>query len=161
MKGPAPYIGATRSAAVLLAALALLTLIGAGADPAERLNNPAQEAHARALFAQVRCVVCQNESIDDSEAPLAHDLRMAIRGQIAAGRDDAQIRAFLVGRYGEFILLTPRFSLGNLPLWLTPLAIALLGCAVFAWRALRPRASAPVAELTPAEQARLRDLGAG
>jgi len=130
-------------------------------QPEEILKDPVLEARARALSAELRCMVCQNESIDDSEAPLAHDLRMAIRGQIAAGRDDAQIRAFLVGRYGEFILLTPRFSLGNLPLWLTPLAIALLGCAVFAWRALRPRASAPVAELTPAEQARLRDLGAG
>ena len=141
------------------AALAALALGAAAPDPADRLSDPAQEAHARALFVQVRCVVCQNQSIDDSEADIAHDLRQAIRRQVAAGRSDAQIRQYLTARYGEFILLQPSFSWGNAPLWLTPLGLALAGGAMLAWRARRP-AAAPAAELTTAELARLHDLGA-
>lgn len=141
-----------------VAALAALVMIGAAADPAERLPNPAQEAHARTLFQQVRCVVCQNESIDDSEADVARDLRRAIRDQVAQGQDDEQIRRFLVARYGEFILLRPAFTLGNSLLWLSPFALVLAGLALFGWRA---RQAAPPAadELSEDEQARLRDLG--
>jgi cytochrome c-type biogenesis protein CcmH len=137
-----------------------LAFVGAASDPAERMADPAQEAHARAVFTQVRCVVCQNQSIDDSEAPLAHDLRMAIRRQIAEGRSDAQIRGFLVARYGEFILMTPRFTLGNSPLWLAPFAILLIAAVLFGRRLLRPAALPEQPELSADEQARLRDLGA-
>ena len=141
----------------LLAALAAVACLGAAADPAERLPDPAREAHARALFQQVRCVVCQNESIDDSEADVAHDLRQAIRGQVAQGRDDDQIRAFLVERYGEFILLKPRFTVGNGILWLTPFLVILAGLGIFTLRARRTE-TASVVDLTPEEQARLRQL---
>src|SRR6185437_773630 len=95
----------------LAAMFAGLLCIAAAADPADRLPDPAQEARARAIFADVRCLVCQNESIDDSEAELAGDLRRTIREQVKAGRSDAQIKRFLTDRYGEFVLMTPRFSL--------------------------------------------------
>jgi cytochrome c-type biogenesis protein CcmH len=140
----------------LLAALAALACLAAAADPAERLADPAREARARALFSQVRCVVCQNESIDDSEADLAHDLRQTIRGEIAKGETDAQVRGFLVQRYGEFILLTPRFSIGNAGLWLTPFLIAVLGGGLLAWRGRRAAAQTP--DLTAEEEARLAGL---
>ena len=145
-------------AARLLAALAAVICMGAAADPAERLANPAQEAHARALFQQVRCVVCQNESIDDSEADVARDLRRAIRDQVAQGQADDEIRRFLVARYGEFILLRPAFTLGNSLLWLSPFALVLAGLGLFAWRS-RPMAGPAADELSEDEQARLRDLG--
>ncbi len=148
----------------LLAALAAVACLGAAADPAERLPNPAQEAHARALFQQVRCVVCQNESIDDSEADVAGDLRRAIRDQVALGRSDQQVRTFLVARYGEFVLLKPRFTLGNGLLWLSPFALVLAGLAIFAWRA-RSTPSGPddpsTDELTAEEQARLHQIEGG
>lgn len=140
----------------LLAAMAALACLAAAADPAERLANPVQEARARALFAQVRCVVCQNESIDDSEADLAHDLRQTIRGQIALGQSDGQVRGYLVHRYGEFILLKPSFSAGNAGLWLTPFLIAVLGGGVLLWR--RRRNPVEVQDLTEEEEARLARL---
>ena len=121
---------------LLLAALAGLLCIGAAADPSERLADPTQEARARAIFREVRCLVCQNESIDDSDAELAGDLRKVVREQIAAGRTDAQVKTFLTDRYGEFVLLTPRFSLANAPLWFAGLAVVLAGLALLAsrWR---------------------------
>lgn len=111
-------------------------MAGAASDPSERLPDPAQEARARALFSQVRCLVCQNESIDDSDAELAADLRKVVREQIAAGRSDAQVKTFLTDRYGEFVLLAPRFSLANAPLWFAGLAVVLagLGLLVSRWR---------------------------
>ena len=143
-----------------LVALAAFALIGAAADPAERLADTAQEAHARVLFQQVRCVVCQNESIDDSEADVARDLRRAIRDQVAQGRSDDQIRGFLVARYGEFVLLKPSLSLGNSLLWLAPFAVVLAGLGFIAWRARHTPAPA-ADELSPEEQARLRELERG
>lgn len=111
-------------------------MAGAASDPSERLPDPAQEARARALFSQVRCLVCQNESIDDSDAELAGDLRKVVREQIAAGRSDAQVKTFLTERYGEFVLLAPRFSLANAPLWFAGLAVVLVGLGLLAsrWR---------------------------
>lgn len=139
----------------ILAALAAAACLAAASDPAERLADPAQEAQARALFAEVRCLVCQNESIDDSEAELARDLRLIVREQVKAGRTDAEIKQFLTDRYGEFVLLTPRFSAGNLVLWVGPFLIVLFGAALLLAR-LRTR---PVdAELTLAETERLRRL---
>jgi len=143
-----------------LAVLAALACLGAAADPADRLTDPGQEARARTLFEQIRCVVCQNESIDDSEADLARDLRQSVRAQIAAGRSDAEIRRFLVQRYGEFILLRPQFSLANAVAWLTPFVIVLAGGALLALRVRNdpPRAGG---DLTPDEEARLERLRDG
>ena len=122
-------------AKVLAAAFAALVLgMGAAAgtapsadDPLARLPDPAQEARARHLFQQLRCVVCQNESIDDSQADIAAELRRIVRTQIASGRSDTQVRDFLVQRYGEFILLKPTLSVGNAALWATPFLLLLAG----------------------------------
>jgi cytochrome c-type biogenesis protein CcmH len=113
----------------VLAALAagLLCTAGVADDPAQRLPDPAQEARARHLFQQLRCVVCQNESVDDSQAEIAGDIRQIVRTQIAAGRSDKQVIDYMVQRYGEFILLNPPLSPGNLALWLTPFVAVLLG----------------------------------
>ena len=131
--------------------------LGAAApdDPADRLSNPAQEARARALFRDVRCLVCQSQSIDDSEAPLAHDLRQLIREQIAAGRSDADIRGYLVDRYGQFVLLTPRLSLGNAVLWFGPLLVVAGGAFVLM---ARRRSTDVEPDLTSEEEARLAQL---
>lgn len=137
-------------------AAAAVMLIGAADDPADRLKNPAEEARARALFQQLRCVVCQNESIDDSEADLAQDLRRIVRTQIARGRSDDQVRAFLVQRYGQFILLKPPLTPGNATLWLTPLVLVLAGGA-YVWR--RSKVARPdEPALTAAEEQALRRL---
>ena len=147
-----------RRARVLLAALAGVLCIAAASDPAERLKDPAQEAHARRLFKQFRCIVCQNESIDDSNADLAADLRRIVRAKVAAGDSDSQIRAFLVDRYGEFILLKPTVSLGNAALWFAPALIVLVGGAVFVFKARRAKDLEP--DLTPEEETRLAKLAA-
>ena len=139
----------------LAAALAGLVCIAAAADPAERLPDPAQEARARAIFQDVRCLVCQNESIDDSEAELAHDLRQVVRQQVRQGRSDAQIKRFLTERYGEFVLLTPAFSWVNLALWGGPFLVVVLGAGLLAGR-LRNRSAD--AELSPEEADRVRRL---
>ena len=140
---------------LLLAALAGVACLAAASDPAERLPDPAQEARAREIFRDVRCLVCQNESIDDSEADLAHDLRQIVREQVKAGRSPAQIKAFLTERYGEFVLLTPRFSGHNLLLWGGPFLVVLAGAALLF---VRLRNRTPDAELSPLEAERLRDL---
>lgn len=139
----------------LLAALAGVACLAAAADPAERLADPAQEAKARQVFRDVRCLVCQNESIDDSEADLAHDLRQIVREQVKAGRSEAQIKAFLIDRYGEFVLLTPAFSIGNLALWAAPFLVAAAGVALLF---VRLRRRSVEVELTPLEAERLRRL---
>ncbi len=144
----------------LALAAATVFCMAAAADPSERLKDPQREAQARQLFREFRCIVCQNESIDDSDADLAHDLRQIIRQQVAQGRTDAQIKAFLVERYGEFILLEPRFSVGNSVLWLTPLLIVLAGGALFIRRMTRPVALEPA--LSSAEEMQVKALaGAG
>jgi cytochrome c-type biogenesis protein CcmH len=120
-------IGRTRTAVLAALASVVLGMAGTADDPADRLPNPAQEARARHMFQQLRCVVCQNESIDDSQVEIAGDIRKIVRAQIAAGRTDAEVKGFLVQRYGQFILLTPPFNPGNLALWLTPFAVILLG----------------------------------
>ena len=133
---------------VLAGTAAAVLLMGAADAPSDRLKDPAREARARVLFQQLRCVVCQNESIDDSEADLAQDLRRIVRTQIGEGRSDDQVRAFLVQRYGQFILLQPPLSPGNAALWLTPLALVLAGGA-YVWarsRAPQPEEAALTAE---------------
>ena len=139
----------------VLAALAAVACMAAAADPADRLPDPAQEARARALFANVRCLVCQNESIDDSQAELAGDLRKLIREKVREGRSDAEIRQFLVARYGEFVLMTPSLSVGNLALWGGPFVVVLLGAGLLLAR-LRNRS--PEEPLTADEVSRLKGL---
>jgi cytochrome c-type biogenesis protein CcmH len=139
-----------------LAIAAALFCIAAAPDPADMLKDPAQEARARTLFHQVRCVVCQNESIDDSEADLAHDLRQLIRSQVAAGKSDAEIQAFLVSKYGDFILLKPRFNAMTAIIWVVPFAIVAGGVGLLIARRRRTLESAD--DLSPEEQAKLKSL---
>ena len=140
---------------LVLAALAGMACLAAASDPAERLPDPAQEAKAREIFRDVRCLVCQNESIDDSDADLAHDLRQIVREQVRAGKSEDEIKAFLTDRYGEFVLLKPSFSIGNLALWALPFLVVVAGGALLVAR-LRNRQ--PDAELDAAEQARVQRL---
>jgi len=143
---------------VLIAALAAVGCMAAASDPAERLPDPGQEARAREIFAQVRCLVCQNESIDDSEADLARDLRVIVRKQVREGRSDAEIKRFLVDRYGEFVLMRPALSVGNAALWIGPFLVVLLGGLLLVAR-LRNRTPDP--ELDPDDAERLRRLTEG
>jgi cytochrome c-type biogenesis protein CcmH len=107
-------------------------------EPSEVMANPAQEARARTLFHELRCMVCQNESIFDSAAPLAKDLRMLVREKIAAGASDDEILRFLVDRYGDFVLLKPPFRPQTLLLWGTPLIVLVAGAAA-GWYAMARR----------------------
>jgi cytochrome c-type biogenesis protein CcmH len=145
-----------RIAAAVVAAAVAVTLMAAAPDPAERLPDPGQEAHARHLMRQFRCVVCQNESIDDSDADLASDLRRSVRELVRAGRSDSQIRHFMQARYGDFILLEPPFNPGNALLWLTPVAVLLIaGGAILLLRRRNPDAEAALNEDEEARLARL------
>jgi cytochrome c-type biogenesis protein CcmH len=139
----------------LVAIFAGVLCLAAAADPADRLTDPAQEARARAIFQDVRCLVCQNESIDDSEAELAGDLRRVVREQVKAGKSDTEIKHFLTDRYGEFVLLTPAFSWMNLLLWGGPFAVVILGAGLLLTR-LRSRGGD--AELSAEEAERVRAL---
>ena len=125
-------------------------------DPAELLPDPAQEHRAEAIGDQLRCLVCQNESIEQSDADLARDLRRIIRQRIVAGESDRQIIDWMVARYGNFVRLRPPFDAMTLMLWGAP-AIALLAGAAAASIAWRRRPTAP-APLNDVEQQRLRDL---
>ena len=139
-----------------LLVVAAVVCMGAASDPAERLPDPAQEARARGLFKEIRCLVCQSESIDDSEATLAVDLRRTVREQITAGASDGQVRQFLTARYGQFVMLRPNFSLGNALLWLGPFVLVLVGLA--GWFGLTRRREPPAAALSAEEQRRLKAL---
>jgi cytochrome c-type biogenesis protein CcmH len=137
----------------------LLSLAGpalALSDPAEMLANPAQEARAEQIGRQLRCLVCQNESIEDSGADLAKDLRHIVRQRVVAGDDDQQIMAWMVARYGNFVRLRPPFNALTALLWASPLIAVLIGFGLaFSTRRARPATPAP---LDPQEQARLRHL---
>jgi len=132
----------------------------AAVQPDEMLGNPALEARARTLSQQLRCMVCQNESIDDSDAPLAHDLRVLVRERLEAGDSDAQVLDYLVARYGEFVLLKPRLSWRTAILWGLPPGLLLGGVALLVAAAARRRGRVrePTPDLTPAEQARLKKI---
>jgi cytochrome c-type biogenesis protein CcmH len=140
---------------LLLASLAAVFCMGAASDPAERLPDPAQEARARHIFTQVRCLVCQNESIDDSQADLARDLRRIVREQVRQGRSDAQIKRYLTDRYGEFVLMRPSFSPANAVLWAAPFVVVLTGAGLLVARLRRGGAES---DLDPADLERLRRL---
>lgn len=145
----------------LLAFLLLLTAVPAMAQQIEdRLADPAQEARARELSRELRCLVCQNQSIEDSNAPLARDLRRIVRERVVAGDSDKAVLDYLVQRYGEWVLLKPRFNAQTLLLWLGPGLLLLLGGGiVFALyrRQARAERAAPAA-LDAAEQRRLEAL---
>ena len=147
-------------AVFLLLALAAPTPVFA-VEPNEMLSSPVLEARARALSKALRCMVCQNESIDDSGAPLAHDLRVLVRDRIKAGDTDQQVLDFLVARYGEFVLLKPPLSWHTVALWGLPPTVLLFG-AVIILLDLRRRRAVPVEEarasLSAAEQTRLAEL---
>lgn len=140
---------------VLALALAVLATPALAVRPDEVLPDPAMEARARDLSQGLRCLVCRNESIDDSDADLAHDLRVLLRDRLKAGDTDDQAVAYIVARYGEFVLLKPTAAGGNLILWLAGPA-ALLGGAALAYGALRRRSRAPeAAGLSSEDQARV------
>jgi cytochrome c-type biogenesis protein CcmH len=141
---------------LLIAAFALIAASAAAVQPDEVMKDPALEARARTLSAELRCMVCQNQSIDDSDAPLARDIRLLIRERISQGESNTAVRDFLVSRYGNFILLKPPVELSTLLLWLSgPLALAL--GAVGIWFAARRRAAPPPA-LSAEEEARLAEI---
>jgi cytochrome c-type biogenesis protein CcmH len=150
-----------KSLALLPAALFLLVLSFGSAfavDPEEQLKDPVLEARAREISAGLRCLVCQNQSIDDSDAPLARDLRLIVRQQLKKGATNEQAVDYIVARYGEFVLLNPRLRLNTLLLWLTPLLL-LAGGVALAARIVRrrPEAKAPP-PLTPEERRELESL---
>jgi cytochrome c-type biogenesis protein CcmH len=126
--------------------------------PEEVLPDPVLEARARALSAELRCMVCQNESIDESDAPLAHDLRVLVREHLQAGESDAAIRQYLVSRYGDFILLKPPFKPETFLLWTTPLLVLVAGGLGIALAARRRSQASAAPVLNAEEQARLADL---
>jgi cytochrome c-type biogenesis protein CcmH len=142
---------------IVLAALTFGPLIAHAVQPSEMLSDPKLEARARAISTGLRCLVCQNESIDESNATLAHDIRVLVRERLLAGDSDDQIRNFLVSRYGNFILLKPPFEPGTYLLWLTPLLLLLAGGGAI-YLNTRRKAATPSGELTPAEKARLAAL---
>jgi cytochrome c-type biogenesis protein CcmH len=147
---------------LLVIAASLWTLPAFAVQPDEVLSDPALEARARELSKELRCMVCQNQSIDDSDAPLARDLRILVRERLQAGDSDVQVIDFLVKRYGEFVLLNPRFSERTALLWLMPVLALLSGAIILivAWRRHRRsnRTEPPAAvsaPLTADESARL------
>jgi cytochrome c-type biogenesis protein CcmH len=156
-----------RIATLLRLLLLAATLAAAGPSfavrPDEILPDPQLEARARALSHELRCMVCQNQSIDDSDAPLAHDLRVLVRDRLKAGDTDQGVLDYLVARYGEFVLLKPRFEWQTMPLWLAPVAILSIGgltlvVAVRRRRRARGTSIDTPAPLSKSEQARLAEL---
>jgi cytochrome c-type biogenesis protein CcmH len=149
--------------AVLVAALlSLVALAPAYAvRPDEMLADPTLEARARAISAELRCMVCQNQSIDDSDAPLARDLRILVRERLKEGDTDSAIRAFLTARYGDFILLKPPLKFDTVLLWLGPGLLLLIGALVIFVRRAKHEKHAVGSELTAAERAELASVLAG
>lgn len=141
--------------AVLLIALACgLSRSAWAVQPGEALPDKAMEARARKISTEIRCLVCQNQSIDDSDAPLAQDLRVLVRERLKSGDDDGQVRDFIVSRYGAFVLLRPPVNSQTLLLWFGP-ALVLAGAALGLFFARRRGASATPVALTAEEEARL------
>lgn len=150
------------SVRVFLAALFLLLLTGAvqAVEPSEMLKDPALEARARAISQEIRCLVCQNQTIDDSNADLAHDLRVILRERLQDGDTDQQVKDYLTARYGDFILLKPPFRARTLLLWFGPALVFLAGAAIIVVAALRKRRVLHPAPLSDEESQRLARLTA-
>ena len=143
----------------LIGLVLALPLQAAAVQPDEILEDPALEQRARNLSLQLRCMVCQNQSIDDSDAELARDLRLLVRERLSAGDSDGQVLDYLVDRYGEFVLLKPRFTVRNLLLWATPVLVLLAGAFghLMILRRRKP-AAAGTAALSPDEMQRLTKI---
>ena len=162
----AAMTGSTRSASrmvrgglVALALLLLSLLPAVAVEPSERLADPALEARARAISATLRCLVCQNESIDDSNASLAHDIRILLRERLSAGDSDAQAVQAIVDRYGDFVLLNPPVRPATYVLWFGPAALLVISLGgTLIWLRRRGAAPATPAPLTDAEKQRLDHL---
>jgi cytochrome c-type biogenesis protein CcmH len=150
------------SVRVILVVLALVSAAPLHAVQVDEiLSDPALETRARAISHDLRCMVCQNQSIDDSEAPLARDLRLLVRERLKAGDSDTQVVDFMVARYGEFVLLRPRMSWHTAILWAAPLTILVIGLFAISFSVLRRSARTPMPEaatLSEAEQMRLRAI---
>ena len=146
--------------AILLILALLLAVPAAAVQPDEMLADPGLEARAREISKEVRCLVCRNESIDDSNAELARDLRLLVRERLKAGDTNQEVIDFVVARYGEFVLLKPRFSAENALIWMAgPVVFVIgLGIAVVYLRRRRPRAAANEAPLSDEEKRRLASL---
>jgi cytochrome c-type biogenesis protein CcmH len=148
--------------AAMLALMLLAPSTSWAVQPDEMIADPVLEARARALSKELRCMVCQNESIDDSEAPLAHDLRVLVRDRLKAGDTDQQVFDFLVARYGEFVLLKPPLSWHTVALWGLPPAVLFIGAVVIIADLRRRRRLPSIAEdasgLSEAEESRLAEL---
>jgi cytochrome c-type biogenesis protein CcmH len=149
----------------LLTAALLAGLLASGPAPAispdELLDDPALEARARDITRELRCVVCQSESIDESNAEIARDLRLLVRERVVAGDSNDEVIAFVVDRYGEFVLFRPPFTPANAPLWLAGPVFLILGCGLaFAFIRRRARAGEPAVRrpLSPEEERRLAGL---
>ena len=147
-----------RSLSPLIALLLLFAGPARAVEPGEMLSDPVLETRARSLSEGLRCLVCQNQSIDDSQAPLAKDLRLLVRERLKAGDSDDQVRAFLVSRYGDFILLKPPLRLGTFLLWGAPFMVLLGGAIAMAMGARnRPRSPEPT-QLSVDEKAEIDRL---
>jgi cytochrome c-type biogenesis protein CcmH len=127
-------------------------------DPQEQLKDPALEARAREISAGLRCLVCQNQSIDDSDASLAKDLRLLVRQQLQKGESNQQVIDYVVARYGEFVLLKPRLHLNTLLLWFAPILLVGGGILLASRVVRRPQPESPARPLSPEEQAELQSL---
>lgn len=129
-------------------------------QPDEMLADAELEARAREISADLRCLVCQNQSIDDSDAPLARDLRVLVRERLLAGDSNAEAVAYIVDRYGDYVLLKPPFNAATLLLWIAPLAALVLGGMIVVLVMRRRGDAGPTAAdaLSPEEEARLKDL---
>lgn len=144
-------------AAIPLLAAALAAAPAAAVQPDEILSNPTLEGRARAISEHLRCLVCQNQSIDDSDAPLARDLRVLVRERLRAGDSDGAVQDYIVRRYGEFVLLRPVMAVHTLLLWFGP-ALLLVGAVAGLALSRRRGTSGSPAPLSAAEQARLDAL---
>jgi cytochrome c-type biogenesis protein CcmH len=138
---------------VLVAALPALAV-----EPTEMLKDPALEARAREIGQALRCVVCQNQSIDDSAAEVARDMRRTVRERLVAGDSNDQVFDYMVARYGDYVLLKPPFKLGTVVLWLGAPLVLLVAASAIMLTALRRRATAPLPPLSEEERERLRSL---
>jgi cytochrome c-type biogenesis protein CcmH len=148
--------------ALLTALLLLVTLAAPAVEPRERLADPAQEARARSISSQLRCLVCQNESIDDSGADLAHDIRVFVRERLTAGDTNAQAMQAIVSRYGSFVLLKPPVEPATYLLWYGPPLLLAAGLAsTLVWLKRRQSTPADIAPLNPEESRRLEGLMRG
>ena len=150
--------GPLRLWSLCLMILMLLAFPSLAVEPSETLKDPALEARARSIGQALRCVVCQNQSIDDSSAEVAHDMRVAVRERLVAGDSDAQVFDYMVARYGDYVLLKPPFKTGTWLLWLGAPLLLLVASAAILLTALRRRATAPLPPLSDEERERLKSL---